>query len=632
PPRGCVAVIDTQAGKNDPDAIFNFDDPRQPTRDRGESCEPWPLSKDLLLHSGRPKGQKRNAIVMADRSGTRVVVHSEPDIDCHSPMLVKPQPRPPVLPAGRMAERRTGRLFVQDVYQGLTGVKRGEVKHLRVIEETSRTTGTHGAAMNQTFLMSGILAWSAKDFLGVVPVEADGSAYFEVPSGRAIYLQALDADGRLVQSMRTFIQAAPGVTRSCVGCHEYKYSVPSHTRPLALRRQPRQLQDESWGSGYVDYPSMVQPIFDEHCVKCHGGEKGFAAGLDLSGGWTEHFSISYENLISRRENQLVAYLIAGIDCMNGTAFWSAQIFAPRGHGSGAAPLARRLVSGHKGRIKGLSRAERDLILAWIDTNGLYHGTWDYARNGSAIRSWQGTRNALVSEMQAAGCMECHGGAKRTARFESDWFNLREPQLSRILRAPLAKGEEGFGAGLCRRRKVDPGRQRVRILWRGYLHAATPNEKWQEQPAAAPQTHGEPVATFASADDPHYQKMLAIIRRGREQALAAPRTDMPGAVLTPGLPRQLIPVPLPEVLPPLGATVDAEGVVRLAWERSARTIGLSAEVHRGTRADFTPSEKTLLAATRFHHHVDAEVPPGPQNYAVILVSEGERSRPVRASVT
>jgi hypothetical protein len=96
--------------------------------------------------------------------------------------------------------------------------------------------------------------------------------------------------------------------------------------------------------------------------------------MDLSGGWTEHFSISYENLVSRRESQLEASLIAGIDCMNGTAFWSSKIFAPRTHGSGAAPLAKLVMQGHGGAQ--LSPAERDLLMAWIDSNGLYHGTWD----------------------------------------------------------------------------------------------------------------------------------------------------------------------------------------------------------------------------------------------------------------
>ncbi len=215
----------------------------------------------------------------------------------------------------------------------------------------------------------------------------DGSAYFEVPSGRAVYLQALDEDGRLVQSMRTFVQAAPGVTRSCIGCHEHKQTAAQSVaapagRPAACR--PANLQPESWGSGFLDYASMVQPILNRHCVRCHGGEEGISNGVDLSGGWTEHFNISYETLTNRCETQLTAYWIAGIDCMNGTALWSAQIFPPRSHGSGAAPLAKQLMSGHEGRIGDMTRPERDLLFAWMDTNGVYYGTWNRTASGCAI--------------------------------------------------------------------------------------------------------------------------------------------------------------------------------------------------------------------------------------------------------
>jgi len=63
---------------------------------------------------------------------------------------------------------------------------------------------------NQTFLISAALAFSAKNFLGVVPVNPDGSVYFEVPSGRALYLQALDAEvqaGRFPADKAREIQA-----------------------------------------------------------------------------------------------------------------------------------------------------------------------------------------------------------------------------------------------------------------------------------------------------------------------------------------------------------------------------------------------------------------------------------------
>jgi len=638
PPRGSIAIINPRIGRDSPAAITNFEHKNNPTHDRGNSCEPWPLSKDVILFSGRSRGLKRNAIEIMDRSGRREVVHADPKICCHSPMLVKPRQRPRIIAesTGKRPDQTTGRFYVQNIYDGLPGVKRGEVKWLRVIDETSRVSAgsTGGNPFNQTFLVSAALAFGAKNFLGVVPVEPDGSAYFEVPSGRTVYFQALDGEWRLIQSMRTFIQAAPGVTRSCIGCHENKFTAPANMKSFhrqAIARAPSKLKPESWGSGFVDYPGMVQPILDKHCVGCHGGRKGIAGKLDLSGGWTEYFSISYENLASRRKTQITADLIAGIDCMNGTSLWSAKIMPPRAHGSAVAPLAEVLVSGHKKRIEKLTRAERDLIMAWIDTNGLYHGTWNRSKHGHRI-GWANVRNALIRQMQAAGCARCHGDGKRVRLFEGDWINLKDPEFSRILRAPLPEGKDGFGLGWCRDRKIDPREQRICMLVRGYAHGVMPLARFARPKAPSLGAGGEPVVTFASTKDPHYQAMLKIIRDGRRRVLAAPRVDMPGAEITAGLCRYLIPPSLPESLPALKAHVDAEGVVRLSWERSAWTIGLSTEVHRGAKAGFVPDAKTLLAATRLFQYADAKAPQGPQHYALILVSTEARSTPIRATVT
>ncbi len=55
---------------------------------------------------------------------------------------------------------------------------------------------------------------------GTVPVEADGSAYFRVPARKPLYFQAVDAEGRAVQSMRSVGLPAAGRAPGCVGCHE----------------------------------------------------------------------------------------------------------------------------------------------------------------------------------------------------------------------------------------------------------------------------------------------------------------------------------------------------------------------------------------------------------------------------
>jgi hypothetical protein len=173
-------------------------------------------------------------------------------------------------------------------------------------------------------------------------------------------------------------------------------------------------------------------------------------------------------------------------------------------------------------------------MAWMDGNGLYHGTWDQTDSGAAIREWKPTRDALAGVMRDAGCMKCHGDAKgKPVAFESDWFNLQTPELSRILRAPIPPGGPGLGLGLCRDRKTDPARQRVRLLVDGYAHAVKPIKDFPRRLLPRPDTNGAPVISFASLDDTNRVRMLDIIRKARADALKQPRVDLPGAKVTGG---------------------------------------------------------------------------------------------------
>ncbi len=106
--------------------------------------------------------------------------------------------------------------------------------------------------------------------LGTVPVEEDGSAYFEAPVEKLIYFQALDEDGMAVQSMRSGTYVHPGEHLTCVGCHEDKWKAPNvRAKPLAMQRPASKLEAEVGGVEPVNFHRLVRPVFDNKCKSCH---------------------------------------------------------------------------------------------------------------------------------------------------------------------------------------------------------------------------------------------------------------------------------------------------------------------------------------------------------------------------
>ena len=85
--------------------------------------------------------------------------------------------------------------------------------------------------------------------LGTVPLAADGSFYAEVPADRLMHFQVLDSDRRVLGNQLTWIQPRPGETRSCVGCHEHKNSVPRSGLGTSLAMQAG--------------PQRLEPFYDE---------------------------------------------------------------------------------------------------------------------------------------------------------------------------------------------------------------------------------------------------------------------------------------------------------------------------------------------------------------------------------
>lgn len=106
--------------------------------------------------------------------------------------------------------------------------------------------------------------------LGTVPVEADGSAYFEAPVEKLIYFQALDEHGMAVQSMRYGTYVHPGEHLFCVSCHEDKWKAPKIPgRPSAMQRSPSKIEPEVGGVEPVNFHCLVGPVFDNKCKSCH---------------------------------------------------------------------------------------------------------------------------------------------------------------------------------------------------------------------------------------------------------------------------------------------------------------------------------------------------------------------------
>ena len=81
--------------------------------------------------------------------------------------------------------------------------------------------------------------WDVKHVLGEVAVAEDGSCAFEAPACTPVFFQLLDAEGRCIQTMRSWATLMPGEFNSCVGCHEEKRTAPPGTGRAPSQRSSR---------------------------------------------------------------------------------------------------------------------------------------------------------------------------------------------------------------------------------------------------------------------------------------------------------------------------------------------------------------------------------------------------------
>lgn len=498
--EGFVARVSPKHGPDQRAALRNISA-------QADYRDPWALSDGAFLAA-----RQNQLVLLNGRGETTTALTLPPDFGpvwLHEPRPLAARPREAVVPARTDLSRPNGRFLLDNVYHGrnLGGVQPGEIQRLLVVESLPKpinfTGGMDPLSYKGTFTLERVL--------GTVPVEADGSAYFEAPALRSLFFVALDERGEAVKRMQSFTTVQAGETLGCVGCHEHRTQAFPAARPartLAARRKPSVIEPLADLPDVPDYPRDIQPILDRHCVACHDWDRR-DGGVVLSGDHGPMFSHSYYTLTAWRQ------IADGRNEARGN-------YAPRTLGSGGSPLLQKLAPEH--HDVQLTAREQQLVRLWLDLGAPYPGTYaalgtgsigGYIQNQQVLNNdhdWPETRAA---QPVFARCAPCHDRRQHpVAQTLSDeiglsfWapdmhdprlkysrhivFNLSRPDKSLVLLAPLARSAGGYG--LCR----PPG-------------------------AAAEADSG----VFTSRDDPGYRALLAMCEAGRRKLDEIKRFDMPG---------------------------------------------------------------------------------------------------------
>jgi hypothetical protein len=478
--------------------------------------DPYPITADLFLAA-----QGRNLVLMG-RDGVAETIHrlgDSPDKrELHEPRPVRPRQREPVIPSRVDYRQSTGRLILANAYQGrnLTGVAQGDIAKLLVVESLPKpinyTGGMDPLSYGGTFTLERIL--------GEVPVEPDGSAYFEVPANRSLFLIAMDREDDALRRMQSFLSVMPGETVGCAGCHEDRVQTPRNPPGgtlAALLRPPSPIEPIAGIPEVFDFPRDIQPILDRHCVPCHdytphaAGLGPRAGNVILTGDRGPIFSHSYVTLT------VLGQVADGRNRAESN-------YAPRTLGAVASPLMHKVRDQHQG-VK-LSPAEITKLRYWIETGAAYPGTYGalgagaiggyhaYLDNEQSLEidyDWPTTRAAAA--VIETHCSSCHQGTLQLPKalsdenglsfWRPDWddprlkrsrhlvFNLSRPDRSLMLLAPLAV--EAGGYNLCGARGTDD------VV----------------------------VPLFNDTNDDRYRTILAMIDAGKQRLEAIGRFDMPG---------------------------------------------------------------------------------------------------------
>jgi hypothetical protein len=337
--------------------------------------DPFPLNENQIIVSRfiqKPDGSfsEKMGLYLVDAARNEEILLLEGNNSLFDPQPLCERFKPAILPVKRNYRGTKGHFYVQDVYEGthMKGVEPGVVKYLRVIESPPKLNwsaqawggqGQHAPGMNWT-------NFENKRILGEVPVEADGSASFEVPANKFVYFQLLDKDKKMIQSMRSGAIIQPGEINGCIGCHEDRIDAAPATGKMviALQREPNRMT--GWNDRppeLFSYSKQVQPVFDKKCVSCHDFDENNRSRLVLSGDNNPFFNASYVDLNVKKK-----ITVAGAG--------PAAILQAYSWGSHASSLTK-IIDGKHYDVK-LTDEEKRIIYTWMDINAPYYPVYESA--------------------------------------------------------------------------------------------------------------------------------------------------------------------------------------------------------------------------------------------------------------
>jgi len=432
-PWGALGLIDRSKGVDGKEPVLrtwpaeyreqistkgqNFD---SPGRLKIKYEDPIPLDDEHFLCSRMTGKGEEMGIYYLDLHGNEVLVVAEAP-GCYDPMPIRPRKKPAVQPTRRNFSdvNGAGYFYVQNAAIGthMKGVEPGAIKFLRVVESPEKRSWSQGDWGGQG-AQAAAMNWHSfenKRILGIVPVEADGSAYFAAPGNTYLYFQALDKDGMLIQSMRSGIYVQPGETYGCVGCHENRVGdiPPVKQKPKALSRKADQLNGWYGPARLFSFQQEVQPVFNKHCITCHDYGKKEGEKLNLAGDRDVYFSTSYVDL----------WALNMVKCVGGGP---AELQEAYSWGSPLSPLIQVLKKGHHG-VK-LSAEEMDRLITWVDINAPYYPRYEcaYPSNSGGRSPLTGGELKTLSGLTGGKVAGSHGARQRSQ------ISFTRPEKSRML--------------------------------------------------------------------------------------------------------------------------------------------------------------------------------------------------------